>query len=164
MAEQLPDHTPEQAEAGLRTHALFDSTVRLVVERTPLASDSYYCATSNCFHYFVCNKSVKMVKPNLAFVNFFKEARGKRVVEIENVDWPKDPPNHHADFDADAIYSVRWPHLPVDGSFSTEGDYEAKILCLGGKLPPSIRCFALFLTYLYGAMCSLASLASPVSL
>lgn len=89
-----------------------------------------------------------MVKPNLAFVNFFKEARGKRVVEITDVQWLSGPPNHHADFDEDKVYSVKWPHLPLEGSFSTEGEYEAKILCLGGKFTPSsIRYFTL-LTYL----------------
>lgn len=78
-----------------------------------------------------------MVKPNLAFLNFFREARGRRVVKIEDiivpVDYPVGWPRHHADFEADRVYKVLWPHLPTEGSFSTIGEYDAKILCFGGE-------------------------------
>ncbi|KAK3909967.1 mRNA export factor elf1, partial [Frankliniella fusca] len=77
-----------------------------------------------------------MVKPNLAFVNFFNETRGRRVVEIRDIKVPldEDPdrwPEHHADFEKDTIYEIRWPHLPTEGSSSTSGLYEAYILCFG---------------------------------
>lgn len=80
-----------------------------------------------------------MVKPKLAFVNFFKEARGRRVVEVSNITVPDDAdhqegwPRHHSDFKNGFIYQIKWPHLQVEGSFSTESEYDAKILCFGGE-------------------------------
>jgi hypothetical protein len=71
------------------------------------------------------------MKLSLAFVNFFREARGKRVVKIQDV--VNFDPKHHGDFDEDKTYSVKWAHLPNELSFSTEGTYDAKIICLGGK-------------------------------
>lgn len=80
------------------------------------------------------------IMPNFeyAFVNFFKEARGKRVVKIKRI--KNFAPKHHKDFDEDATYEVLWPHFPLEGSFSTEGFYDAKILCLGGKIPAHPFC------------------------
>ncbi|XP_052128673.1 uncharacterized protein LOC113215190 isoform X2 [Frankliniella occidentalis] len=77
-----------------------------------------------------------MVKPNLAFVNFFREQRGRRVVEVKDIVVPegREPdswPRHHADFEKDQVFSVLWPHLPNEGSASTIGEYEAHILCFG---------------------------------
>lgn len=66
-----------------------------------------------------------------AFVNFFREARGRRVVKVHDID--QFEPTHHEDFDEDRTYQVRWAHLPNEGSFSTEGLFDAKIFCLGGK-------------------------------
>lgn len=68
---------------------------------------------------------------SVAFVNFFKEARGRRVVKVQDID--DFQPKTHGDFDEQKVYLVKWPHLPNEGSFSTESLYEAKILCLGSK-------------------------------
>lgn len=72
-----------------------------------------------------------MPKLNLAFVNFFKEKRGRKVVRISKIE--DFSPVHHSDFNDDKTYDVKWDHLPVEGSFSKEGLYKAKILCLGGE-------------------------------
>lgn len=77
------------------------------------------------------NFTAMVGKLNLAYVNFFKEARGKRVVKISKI--VNFAPKTHADFSDDAIYDVKWPHFPSEGSFSEEGNFPAKILCLGGK-------------------------------
>lgn len=79
------------------------------------------------------------MKPSLVFVNFFREARGRRVVEVNDVtvpddkDHPKGWPRHHSDFIKDLTYKVKWPHIPNEGSFSTSSEYDAKILCFGGE-------------------------------
>lgn len=77
------------------------------------------------------------MKPALVFVNFFREKRGRRVVEVKDVQPPEDAnscwPVHHCDFVKDQVYQVQWPHLPVEGSFSTSDFYDAHILCFGGK-------------------------------
>ena len=91
---------------------------------------------------------------SLAYVNFFREARGRKVVNVEDiVDCNK--PRFHDDFNDDKTYQVKWPHLPNDKSFSTEGTFDAKVLCLGGKFPNVSRlisevklCFDI--TRLYG--------------
>ncbi|KAK3908357.1 BEN domain-containing protein 5 [Frankliniella fusca] len=75
-----------------------------------------------------------MSKLTLAFVNFFKEKSGSRkIVRISEFDDGLSPA-HHSDFDENRTYLVKWPHLPVEGSSSTVGLYEAKVLCLGVDL------------------------------
>jgi len=71
--------------------------------------------------------------PNLelAFVNFFREKRGRKIVDIKDVDEFK--PSHHLDFNSDRTYDIKWAHLPNEGSASTESFYDAKIICLGGE-------------------------------
>lgn len=66
-----------------------------------------------------------------AYVNFFREARGRRIVDISKIINYK--PATHLDFDEDATYYVKSPHLSTDISFSEEGEFDAKIICLGGK-------------------------------
>lgn len=70
-------------------------------------------------------------KLKLAYVNFFREARGRKVVKISKI--VGFSPKTHTDFNEDTTYIIKWPHLPTEGSFSTEGEFEAKIYCLGGK-------------------------------
>ncbi|KAK3920927.1 BEN domain-containing protein 5 [Frankliniella fusca] len=69
----------------------------------------------------------------LAYVNFFREKRGRRVVDIQKT--VEFAPKAHGDFDEDKTYKVKWPLLKKDGSESdNEGEYEAKIICLGVDL------------------------------
>lgn len=67
-----------------------------------------------------------------AFVNFYKEKRGRRVVDVKDIE--DFSPQHHSDFNEDKIYDVKWDHFPTEGSASTQGFYDAKILCIGGKM------------------------------
>lgn len=72
-----------------------------------------------------------MLRLKLAYVNFYKEKRGRKIVRVSEID--SFNPSHHSDFNPDETYEVRWAHLPLEGSSSTEGLYDAKVLCLGGE-------------------------------
>lgn len=70
---------------------------------------------------------------DLAYVNFFKEARGRKVVRTEDIT-DLNPPRFHDDFDEDRTYKVKWHLLATEPSSTEQATFDAKILCLGGEL------------------------------